>query len=151
MPKVIAETRIHVPVGICFDLARDIGLHCLTASHTQERAVAGVTHGLIGLSEYVTFEGVHFGIRQRLTARVIEFNRPYRFADEMTQGAFQSLKHIHDFIPTHSGTLMRDTLVWTSPCGILGIIVDKILLENYMREFLSIRNAKLKAIAEAEV
>jgi hypothetical protein len=73
VPRLVVETFIAAPPEVCFDLARDIGLHCETARHTQERAVAGVTSGLIGPGEWVTFEGVHFGIRQQLTARVTEF------------------------------------------------------------------------------
>ena len=79
MTTIIVQTSINAPIEICFDLARDIGVHCQTSISTQERAIAGVTTGLIGLGEEVTFEGVHFGVRQRLTARVIEFDRPHRF------------------------------------------------------------------------
>jgi ligand-binding SRPBCC domain-containing protein len=148
MPVVTVETFLAAPPEVCFDLARDIGLHCATASHTQERAVAGVTIGLIGLGESVTFEGVHFGIRQRLTARVIEFERPHRFVDEMTQGAFKALQHVHEFMPAPSGTLMKDTIIWVSPFGILGILVDRLCLERHMKGFVMQRNAKLKEAIE---
>jgi hypothetical protein len=37
MPTLIIETMIQAPVELCFDLARDIEIHCLTAAHTQER------------------------------------------------------------------------------------------------------------------
>jgi ligand-binding SRPBCC domain-containing protein len=148
MAIVIVETQINVPVEVCFDLARDIGLHCETAANTNERAVAGRTSGLIGLGESVTFEAVHFGIRQKLTSQVTEYDKPKRFVDEMTNGAFKSLKHIHEFTPTASGTLMKDTLDWASPLGIFGKIADKLFLENYMENFIIERNNKLKAIAE---
>ncbi|MBV9467960.1 MAG: SRPBCC family protein [Abitibacteriaceae bacterium] len=150
MAIVCVETYIAVPVEACFDLARDIGLHCATTAHTKERAVAGVTSGLISLGDSVTFEAVHFGIRQRLTAKVVEFEPPHRFVDVMTQGAFQSLKHIHEFSPTPTGTLMRDTLEWIAPLGILGIIADKLFLQRHMREFLLARNANLKRYAEQQ-
>jgi ligand-binding SRPBCC domain-containing protein len=66
---------------------------------------------LISLGETVTFEGVHFGTRQRFTSKIIEFNKPFRFVDEMVEGAFKSLKHIHDFSFVENKTLMKDTLV----------------------------------------
>ena len=100
---------------MCFDAARDIGLHCQTVAHTGERAVAGVTKGLIGPGQTVTFEGVHFGIRQRFTATVTGFEQPEYFVDEMTEGAFQTMRHVHEFIPHGSSTLMRDTVEWKSP------------------------------------
>jgi len=148
MTTIIVQTSINAPIEICFDLARDIGVHCQTSISTQERAIAGVTTGLIGLGEEVTFEGVHFGVRQRLTARVIEFDRPHRFVDEMLKGAFQSLRHIHEFSRVSSGTMMKDTLIWTSPLGLLGKLADKLFLEAHMRQFLLERNTLLKQIAE---
>src|SRR5687768_6093720 len=132
MPTITVETHIEASVETCFDAARDIGLHCQTVAHTQERAVAGVTSGLIGLGQTVTFEGVHFGIRQRLTARVTKFERPIYFVDEMTQGAFQSMRHVHEFIPQGQSTLMRDTIEWKSPLGVLGLLADTLFLKRYM-------------------
>lgn len=140
-----------MPIETCFDLARDIGLHCRTAAGTQERAVAGVTTGLIGLGEEVTFEGVHFGIRQRLTARITSFERPHYFEDTMLRGAFQALRHIHAFQTEGNGTLMTDTLIWTAPFGPLGKLADTLFLKTHMRRFLIERNANLKRIAEAEI
>jgi ligand-binding SRPBCC domain-containing protein len=148
MPTILVETSINVPIEICFDAARDISLHCSTASKTQERAVAGVTTGLINLGETVTFEAVHFGVRQRLTSKVVEFDRPHRFVDETVKSAFKSFRHIHEFVPTEQGTLMRDTLTWVSPLGFLGVIADKIALERYMRAFLVERNNALKVAIE---
>lgn len=149
MPTIILETFINAPAEICFDLMRDIRIHTETTTQTNEKAVAGVTNGMIGLGQTVTFEGTHFGVRQRFTVEVVEFDRPRLFVDEMREGAFRSFKHIHEFIGRDGGTLMRDTLIWTSPLGILGRIADKLLIERHMRRLVSGRNAKLKQIAES--
>ncbi len=149
MPRIVLETQINAPAEICFDLMRDIRLHAETISQTNEKAVAGVTNGKIGLGQTVTFEGVHFGIRQRLTVKVVEFERPRLFVDEMTEGVFKSFKHIHEFFPNENGVLMRDTLIWTAPLGFLGKIADKLFLENHLRRLVTKRNLKLKEIAEA--
>jgi len=148
MPAITVQTKINAPKEVCFDLARDISLHCSTASHTKERAVAGITTGLINLGESVTFEAVHFGVLQRFTARVTEFDRPHYFVDEMTKGAFKSMQHRHEFKTLGAQTLMTDTLIWVSPFGILGVLFDKILLERHMRNFLIERNGNLKLVAE---
>ena len=103
---------------------------------------------MIGLGQTVTFEGTHFGIRQRLTVKVVEFDRPWLFVDEMVDGRFKSFKHVHEFIPRDNETLMRDTIEWASPYGVLGKIADKLLLEHHLRNLVSERNAKLKKIAE---
>ncbi len=149
MPRVILETRIDVPVPVCFDLARDIDVHAETTRQTGERAVAGVMHGKIGAGDTVTFEAKHLGVRQRLSSRMTQFDAPHLFADEMTQGAFQSLTHVHEFLAIPTGTLMRDTITWVSPLGMLGVLADKLFLERHMRRFIMQRNQKLKEIAEA--
>lgn len=115
---------------------------------TDERAVAGVTEGMIGLGQTVTFEGRHFGFRQRLTVRVTEFERPTLLVDGMTEGNFHSFKHIHEFVTVRSGTLMRDRLIWTSPFGIMGRVVDQLLLKRHLRELVTKRNLRLKQLAE---
>ena len=127
---------------------RDIRIHTETTMQTNEKAVAGVTDGMIGLGQTVTFEGTHFGMRQRLTVQVTAFERPHLFVDEMTEGNFRSFKHIHEFVRVRSGTLMRDKIIWTSPFGILGKLVDKLLLESHLRNLVTTRNARLKQLAE---
>jgi hypothetical protein len=69
MPVIKLETYIQAPIELCFDLFRDIDLHQSTSSKTKERAIAGRTSGLIELGEEVTFEAVHFGIKQKLTTQ----------------------------------------------------------------------------------
>jgi hypothetical protein len=68
MTTIVVETRITAPVEVCFDLARDVEAHLKMSSSTGERAVGGKTSGLLDLGDVVTFEAVHFGLRQRLTS-----------------------------------------------------------------------------------
>jgi ligand-binding SRPBCC domain-containing protein len=148
MPVLIIETEIKAPIELCFDLARDVEIHCETTAETQERIVAGKTSGLLELGNQVTFEAVHFGIRQRLSSRIVEYDRPRRFTDRMVSGAFKSLKHIHEFEISGDGTLMRDTLEWESPLGFLGKIADRLAVKKHMRDFLLARNRELKWLIE---
>ncbi len=151
MPTIRLETRIHAPVERCFDLARDVGAHVGSTSRTRERAVAGVTTGLLGPGDVVTWEATHFGVRQRLTARITHFEPPRRFVDEMISGAFHSFTHEHVFDAVPSGTLMVDIFTYTSPLGPLGRIADVIFLCRYMRNFLAERNRYVKQMAERAI
>jgi len=149
VPTITVDTSIHAPQAVVFDAARDIALHCRTTDWTGERAVAGVTHGLIGLGESVTFEAVHFGVRQRLTGQVVEMEIPHRFVDVMLRGAFAELRHTHEFLPEGTGTIMRDTLEWRAPLGPLGRLADALFLVRYMTKFLVRRGTALKSAVEA--
>ncbi len=144
------HTTIAAPPERVFDLARSIDAHQQSAEGTQERAIAGVTRGLIGMGDEVTWEARHFGIKQRLTVRITEFDRPFRFQDIMVSGAFKSMKHDHEFIAQPPGTLMVDRFEFESPFGILGRAVDRVFLSGYMRRFLVRRNQVLKNLAESE-
>jgi ligand-binding SRPBCC domain-containing protein len=142
---------IYAPRDICFDVARDIDIHTQSTSHTDERAIAGVTSGLIGLNETVTWEAIHFGMKQKLTVRITEYDFPNRFVDEMEKGAFKRFYHVHEFVEKANGTLMIDTFDYTSPFGVIGKMVDQMFLERYMKEFLITRNRYIKTIAEEKV
>ncbi|HEV7919976.1 MAG TPA: SRPBCC family protein [Thermoanaerobaculia bacterium] len=149
MPRIVIETWIAAPPERVFDLARDVGAHAVSSSFTRERIVPpGRTSGLLEAGDLITFEGVHFGMRQRITARILEMERPRVFVDELVRSAFRRLRHVHQFEPSNGGTLMRDTLEWTSPLGILGRIADRVAIVRHMRWFVTTKQQALKEIAE---
>ena len=148
MPVIYLRTNINAPIESCFDVARSIDVHAAAASKSRERAVAGVMTGLIGPGQTVTWEAVHFGIKQRLTSRITKYERPYLFVDEMVRGAFHSFTHVHEFESNNGGTLMLDKFSYTAPLGPLGRIADWLFLEQYMRRFLRERASYLKYVAE---
>ncbi len=125
MPLIKLSTLISAPRERVFDLARSIDAHQDSTEGTQERAVAGVTTGLIGLNDQVTWEAKHLGIRQKLTVRITAFNRPSHFQDVMIAGAFKRMKHDHEFLEQSGSTLMVDRFEFQSPFGILGRTVDQ--------------------------
>jgi len=150
LPTIIIETHIAAPVGRVFDLARDVGAHVESSAFTGERAVApGRTSGLLELGDLLTFEGRHLGVRQRQTVKITEMEPPRRFVDEGVRGALRELHHLHEFIAEGDGvTLMRDTVTWRSPFGILGRAADALFVTRHMRWFVSEKQARLKLMAE---
>jgi ligand-binding SRPBCC domain-containing protein len=150
MPTIKLATSIAAPIDRVFDLARSIDLHTNSTSSTGERAIAGVTSGLIGPSQEVTWRARHFGVWQSLTVRITAFERPTHFADTMLRGAFRSMEHHHYFEPAGSGTTMRDVFSFQSPLGVLGRIADSLFLTRYMKSFLIERNRVIKATAESD-
>ncbi len=149
MPTIYLETSIEAPAERCFDLALSVDLHQYSVAHTQERPIAGVTAGVMHLGDIVTWEAVHFGVRQHLTTQITAYERPYRFTDEMLRGAFHHLKHLHEFLPRPSGVLMVDHFDFQVPLGPLGWITEQVMLTRYMRSLLLTRNRFLKQMAEA--
>lgn len=150
MPKIEIEVEINAPIERVFDLARCIDLHEESMAQTNEKAVGGVTKGLINLDETVTWEATHFGIRQKLTSKITAFDRPKYFQDAMLKGAFEGFTHDHFFIEKDGKVLMKDVFDYRSPLGFLGHIADFLFLESYMKELLTNRNLLIKRIAESD-
>jgi ligand-binding SRPBCC domain-containing protein len=132
-----------------FDLARCVEVHLESAVGTKERAVAGVTSGLLELNDEITWEARHFGVRQRLSVRIAALDRPNHFQDVMLAGAFKKMVHDHYFVEHPQGTQMEDRFEFESPLGALGKAVDRVFLASYMRGFLLRRNQVLKQLAES--
>ena len=150
MPVIKLTTEIRAPLERAFDLARSVELHIASTAHTGERAVAGVTSGLMELGQEVTWRARHFGTWQHLTSRITAFVRPFHFRDSMVRGAFQGFDHDHFFSQRGELTVMRDVFDFQSPFGILGRAADCLFLSDYMRRFLLARNALIKTVAETE-
>ncbi|PEY99554.1 cell division protein [Bacillus sp. AFS018417] len=148
MPIIKNDIYIDAPINVCFDLARNVEVHTETTSKTKERAIDGVTVGLMENGDTVTWEATHLGVKQKLTAKIIEMEKPYKFTDVMVKGAFHSFTYTHEFIESGTGTIMKDAFSYKSPFGILGKIADKLFLEKYMRNFIVNRAKELKRIAE---
>lgn len=149
MTEIYLETFINAPIERCFDLARSIDLHQVSFAHTSEKAIDGRTGGLIEKGESVTWEAKHFGVKQRLSVKITEMKLPHYFCDEMTKGAFKSLRHEHIFNLKSSGTLMIDKFFYEVPFWVFGGVFNFLILKKYMKRLLEDRNQVIKQAAES--
>jgi ligand-binding SRPBCC domain-containing protein len=141
-------TEIEAPVERVFDLSRSVDLHAASTTHTGERAVGGVTSGLMALGQEVTWRARHFCIWQHLTSRITAFEPPRHFRDSLVRGAFRRFDHDHFFSQRGEFTLMRDVFDFQSRLGILGRLAEFLFLTRYLRRLLVTRNAAIKTAAE---
>ncbi len=150
MTRILLETSIAAPVERCFNLARSVDVHRSSMSQSSERAVAGVTTGVMSNGDTVTWEAKHLGFTRRLTSKVIELEQPRRFVDVQASGPFAYFTHVHEFVATEHGTLMTDDFEYGVPYGVFGAIGDRLILAGYMRRLLRTRNAYIKRLAESD-
>ena len=148
MPTIHLVTTIQADIETCFDLSRSIDLHKISTAHTKETAIAGVTKGLIGLNEFVTWRAVHFGIKQKLTSKITAFKKPFYFRDEQVKGAFKFIIHDHYFEKDNDNIIMKDIFSFQSPFGFIGRFIDRIILTKYLTKLLIKRNNIIKQFAE---
>ena len=150
MPTIYLTTEINAPIQRCFDLSRSIDLHTQSTAQTNEKAIGGITCGLIGLNEEVTWSARHFGIYQRLTSRITGFQSPVFFEDKMIKGAFKKIEHKHFFEQQGMHTIMKDEFYFEAPFGIIGKVVARMILVPYLKKLLILRNKMIKEVAESD-
>jgi len=149
MPVIHLTTIINAPKERVFDLSRSIGLHQLSLQHTNEKAIAGRTSGLIACGETVTWQAKHLYKTRSLTVKITAMQPYDHFTDEMMQGDFKSMHHEHHFIFANGQTTMKDIFCFEAPYGILGKIACRLFLTGYMTKLLQQRNRVIKEYAEA--
>jgi ligand-binding SRPBCC domain-containing protein len=135
----------------CFLLSLSIDLHKDSTAQTRERAIAGVTSGLIGDGESVTWRGRHFGLMLQHTSKITRYEPPVFFQDVMTDGMFKSFEHNHWFRELDGITIMKDELKFAAPLGFLGLIAEGVVLRRYLAKFLVERNRMIQQVAESEM
>ena len=146
MPELRIVTEIAAPPLVCFDLARSIDLHLESMAASRERAVGGITSGLIEAGQEVTWEARHFGMMWRVTSRITEFDPPRWFVDEMDEGRpFSRFRHEHLFESHGKATRMTDLVTFKTRWGPL---VDAVV-HVYLRRLMTTRNAAIRNRAES--
>jgi hypothetical protein len=131
----------------CFKLAVSIDLQMAATGH---KAIEGVTRGLIGPGDTVTWQGRSFG-RKVTHQSLIEVWRPFSyFRDIMIAGPFTSYEHDHHFAPLNDGTRIRDEIRFTPPRGVLGRLAERFFLRKEIGMMLRQRNSLIKKVAESE-
>lgn len=148
MPTIYLTTIIHAPIEKVFDAARSIDLHQASMKHTKEKAVAGVTSGLINLNETVTWEAHHLFMKREMTVKITAMEPYTFFKDEMVKGDFSFMEHEHYFKTIPEGTAMVDWFNFESPYGIVGKVFNWIFLTSYMKRLLEQRNSIIKQAVE---
>lgn len=136
MTELLIETSIDLPKEASFDLLRD------------PRVLSGANvSGAFAVGQTVTFETKMIGIAGRFQTRVVTFDRPHSFVDEMASGPLISFIHIHMLEDQNGGTRLIDILRWKTPYSLFGRLFDEVFLKRSIRKIVVTRNQKLKAIA----
>ncbi|MFE7223877.1 SRPBCC family protein [Nocardioides sp. NPDC057577] len=145
MPRIVLTTQISATPERCFELSLSVDAHRSSMSDSGERAIAGVTSGVMRRGDSVTWRARHFGIPFTMTSVISQYDAPHRFVDEQRSGPFRRWWHEHRFEPAAGGTLMTDVVEFEAPAGSIGRLVNLVVLTRYMTTLLERRNAWLRA------
>ena len=148
MVTIQISTSIAADITRCFDLSRSIDLH-LKSSLQAEEAIAGITTGLIGAGEQVTWRARVLRVRLKHTSLISKFQPPNYFQDTMLSGAFQYYCHDHRFSEQNGTTQMLDIVDLSAPFGFLGRAIERVWLRKYMTDLIERRANHIKQVAES--
>ena len=148
METIKLKTKINAPMERCFLLSLSVDLHQLSTQETNEKAISGITSGIMKLNDVVTWRAKHFGIYQNQTTKISAYDYPKYFVSEIVKGIFKKMHHQHLFECTEKETTMIDIFVFEAPFGILGKLFSRLILKKYMKGFLIKRNKTIKQVAE---
>lgn len=156
MGSFALERVIAAPVERVFSLSLDVGVHVDSMTAHDERIAGGVRSGQMTDGDTVTWDARHFGIRFRMTSLVFDLDAPHAFSDRQIRGPFAEFRHRHSFEPVPvpeaadgRGTVMRDEIVFRSPFGPLGRLVDALVMKRHLIRLIERRNDSLAAQAVA--
>jgi ligand-binding SRPBCC domain-containing protein len=150
MVTIKLNTWVNAPVERCFKLASSVEFQIASALPMKEKAVSGVTSGLLREGDTVRWVARFFRLRISHTS-LVEGWKPFsHFREVMTAGVFARYEHEHYFAPMDDGTRVRDELKFAAPFGPLGRMVEVMVLRRYVKSLLKRRHAALKRAAESE-
>lgn len=105
--------------------------------------------GMTGMFEGAGFEYTirWFRIPLRWSSRIEGYRPPERFTDVQVAGPYRFWSHLHVFEEAAGGTLMRDTVIYQLPCGLLGAAVHALAVRNQLESIFRYRASRVDAWA----
>jgi ligand-binding SRPBCC domain-containing protein len=70
------------------------------------------------------------GIPLRWQTKITQVDEGKSFMDIQERGPYRQWNHFHEFIPTADGVLMKDTVTYDLPLGLLGHVAHALMVRN---------------------
>ena len=150
VPHFLLTTEIDAEPAEVFELALSVDAHTASMGRSGERAVAGVTSGRLQLGDTVTWKARHFGFPFRMTSVISSWDPRAVLRRRADARPVRGLAARPSLEPAGEGrTRMVAVVVFSSPLGALGGLVDALVLDRYMRRLVEQRNAWLREALQA--
>ena len=147
MYTISDSMHVDAPIERCFLLSTSIDL---VARTLEMQPIGGKTSGLIEANDQILWRGWKLGLPHLHETRITGYERPIFFQDSMGRGRFKRFQHEHTLAQIGHHTLLQDKIRFTLPFGLLGDIVAKYIVVQYIARTLRRRLSLLKRVAESE-
>lgn len=86
------------------------------------------------------------GISMRWQTRITQIDEGKSFTDFQQQGPYKLWNHFHEFIPNKNGVLMKDTVKYELPLGLLGDIAHSLMVKKKVNHIFDYRYQVLEKL-----
>ncbi|RNA63021.1 hypothetical protein D1631_14315 [Chryseobacterium nematophagum] len=86
------------------------------------------------------------GIKMKWQTEILQVDFQKNFIDFQKKGPYKLWHHHHEFIPNENGVLMKDTLDYELPMGIVGQIVHSLLVKKKVEGIFDYRYGILETL-----
>jgi len=124
------------PINLAEITPKNMGFVVVSDSHGNE-----IVEDMI--IEYLVSPILRIPLRWK--TRITQVEKYVSFTDFQVKGPYKYWNHFHEFIPNESGVLMKDTVDYELPLGILGTIAHSIFVK---RKLASIFNYRYRVLEE---
>ncbi len=78
--------------------------------------------------------------------RITQVDWNKSFTDFQQKGPYKYWNHFHEFIPNNKGVLMRDTVDYELPLGILGTLAHRVMVKKKLENIFNYRYTVLEKL-----
>jgi ligand-binding SRPBCC domain-containing protein len=92
-----------------------------------------------------------WGIALKWRTIITQVSEKRSFEDYQQKGPYKSWNHLHEFITNEHGVLMKDTVDYELPLGLIGRIVHKLIVKKKLNHIFDYRYQVVEKLFNAQV
>ncbi|GEM_PF-1738005 len=147
--KLFSSREIEAPIEHVFDMVRNVEVHAAAVPAIQARAVAGRQQGELEMHEWTRWSARYFGLRFHLTMQVTACEKPVCYHETNRTGPFKRFHHRYSLQKLEGDvTLLRDEMTVETGFGVIGRMIDTVVLKPRLQSALETRMDHLKQWSE---
>lgn len=133
VPEFRADAEFDCEPRVIFDfLIRPANVVRLSPPDVQVRLLEGPP--VVQLGSRVTIEARNFGLRQRFSVQITEWEENERLTDEQIEGPFRFYRHSRRLEHKPGGSRLVEIIEFSPPGGMLGMLLSAERLQRYLAE-----------------
>lgn len=137
---------IAVPLEVAFGFFKDPFNLRLITPNWLDFQISGISGTPLDVGTTISYRIRWLGIPISWVSRIDEFERNRRFVDVQVRGPYRSWRHEHTFEERNGQTLMRDTVRYELPLGVLGTIAHRLVVGRQLCAIFDHRASQIRLI-----